>query len=383
MIWVRVRDGGRTAALLKSPDAATPARQAAETAAMLIKHQDSPHRAVLLFNAGEAGGPRGEPPLFPDDDRNIDAFARGGLIDFTRHWAAEFWDELARQRAEPDLILLDNEYGTGFWDIRDERTPLAVDHPEAPTWARPTIALLEHLEHVMGGLPGGYAPLDYVREDGQWRFNHQAITAFNEWAGARHAHALKVALLQPAWNAFQKNIPAANFSEQLRAWPGLDTNNWPVNNGFLSGTWSSPSTYLGTSGQRYSVKFASAAAAYRQALSWLDRRNDVRSALALSRDVAPWYSNPDYGCDVGEDLRAHRLAWAAGLLHDRSLGISVMLFWSDRPWNDGEIAFARPILTYLRLMPPSKQSKIGKLDEERAEDILSDWVRLAARLSHQ
>jgi hypothetical protein len=364
-----------------APETAIPARLAAREAAKSIKLKEPTHRAVLLYGVGQASGWLGEPPIFPANDLNIEAYARGGFTTFTQQWSAEFWKSLAEFQAEPDFIVLDYEEGGGYWGLRvdSKRRSLTQGVPE---WATSQIAALEQLQAKMGALPGNYRPIDFLDAKQNWLYNHDAIDAFNEWTGARRTQALRASIVQPAWTAFQKEMAVSNFGEQLRAWPGVDSNGWVAPpTGAITGNWSSPCTYLGTAGQRYSVSFASKSAQYRRAVSWLDRRNDVRAALAVSKDVAPWYSNPDYGRDAGEDIASHRLLWAAGLLHDRAFGVDVMLFWSDGAWSGDEISFARPVLARLQSMSATRPGEIEKLDVTQAEDALSKWMELAAQLS--
>jgi hypothetical protein len=383
MTSVGVSYAGHNRPLGVAPDSARPARDAAREAAILLRRQDPTLRAILLFGIGQASGPRGEPPLYPNNDRNIEAYAREGLIDFTRQWATEFWQTLADMRVTPAFIVLDYEGGAGFWSLkrdfkRDFSSPAA-----APDWAVGSIIALQRLQEAIGTLPGGYAPIDFVSEDQHWGHNHRAITSFNEWADSRRAGALRTSIIRPAWDTFHDEIPASNFREQLRAWPGMDLNDWSIAPGPISGNWSSPQAYLGITGQHYSVHYKSQTLEFRRALSWLDRRNDIRAALALTRNVAPWYSNPDYARDPDQGLNTQRVQWAAGLLHDRAVGVSVMLFWSDRPWTADEVAFAQPILAYLRTMPVKRPAAIGKLDESHPENDLAEWVQLAAKLSPQ
>jgi len=329
-----------------------------------------------------AYGPRGEPPLYPND-RNIEAYARGGLIDFTKRWAMEFWRTLADLHVAPAFIVLDYEAGAGFWSLKRDFKRESTLSGDTPDWAAGSIIALQRLQTTMGILPGNYVPIDFVYWNQRWGFNHDAITFFNEWAENRRAAALQTSIIRPAWDAFKNKIPASNYDEQLRAWPGVDLNGWTITPGSLSGNWSSPRTYLGITGQRYDVDYKSRTLEFRRALSWLDRRNDVRAALALTPNVAPWYSNPDYARDPSQDIHTQRLQWAAGLLHDRALGVNVMLFWSNRRWTDDEAAFARPILAYLHSVPIKQPVAIGKLDESHPEIALDEWLQLAAKLTSQ
>jgi hypothetical protein len=312
---------------------------------------------------------------------NIEAYARGGFVEFTRSWCEEFWQYLAKVKAKPDFIVIDYEGGGGFWTmrqdfVRDSSIPTAM-----PDWAVGPVIALKHLKERIGELPGGYSPSGYVSDNGKWALNHPAIEEFNDWAARQRARAIRVAIFEPAWTAFDQEIPASNYDDQVRSWSGRDPNDWAIAPGDIAGSWSSPDTYLGIAGQRYSVRYQKRSQGFRRALSWVDRRNDVRSALAKTPDVAPWYSNPDFGRDAEEDIHSHRLQWAAGLLHDRSLGVSVMLFWSDRQWTTDEIAFAKPILTYLQSMPVRRPPSIEKLNESQPEMALAQWVQLASRLS--
>ena len=233
----------------------------------------------------------------------------------------------------------------------------------------------------MGSLPGGYSPVDFVRDNGTWRPNGHAIDEFNAWAAVRRARAMRAAITQPIWNVYSDHLPVSNFNEQQRAWPGVDLNNWTIQPEPISGNWSSPSTYLGTEGQRYKESLAFLTLQARRAVAWLDRRNDVRSAMATGANVAPWYSNPDFGREPDEDRNAHRLQWAAGLLHDRTLGVHVMLFWSNGPWSADEIAFAQPLIAYLQAMDVSQVHAIQKIDEGSAESTLSHWTAIAAKIA--
>jgi hypothetical protein len=383
MTMVGVSYAGRDSSLGIPPDSARPALDAAREAATLLRRQDPAHRAILLFGIGSTSGPKGEPPLYPTDNRNIESYARGGMTEFTQRWATEFWQTLAKLRLKPAFIVLDYEGGAGFWGLKQDSKRDAGQQIAAPDWALNLINALQQLQEVMGTLPGGYSPIDYVTKNGNWDFNHPAITSFNEWAAIRRAAALRMSVVQPAWDAFHNEIPASNFGEQLRAWPGVDLNDWRITQGPISGNWSSPPAYLGIAGQRYSVHYQSQTPEFRRALSWLDRRNDIRAALALTPNVAPWYSNPDYARDANQDIKTQRLQWAAGLLHDRAFGVSVMLLWSDRPWTNDEVAFARPILEYLRTMPANRPVVIHKLDESHPEQALAEWMQLAANLSIQ
>jgi hypothetical protein len=117
------------------------------------------------------------------------------------------------------------------------------------------------------------------------------------------------------------------------------------------------------------------------ALNWVDVRNDVRSAVASGGVTIPWYSNPDFGRDPAVDVREWRLHWAAGLLHDRALGVDTMLFWSDRAWTADELRFGRPIIAYLQRMPVPARTVVGKLDAQQAEAAMSPWVALARTLT--
>lgn len=203
---------------------------------------------------------------------------------------------------------------------------------------------------------------------------------FNRWFAPRRAAALRAAIFEPPWQAFGADLPGSNYEEQERAWVGHDINNWRKEPGVISGNWSSPSLYLGANGHRYRVFHARDSRDSQRALRWLDCRNDVRSALARTPDVAPWYLNPAYGRDADEDLNEHRLQWAAGLLHDRSVGVSVILFWPERAWTREEIEFARPVLKYLPAMPSVRPDTLGTIPESVPTTEVAKWTEQARQL---
>ena len=383
MAWASVTYAGHEKPPGMSFDSARPAREVAREVAKALQHQVPERRAILLSGIGVASGPKGEPSLYPGDERIIEAYARGGLVDFTRQWSTQFWQALAEMHVEPAFIVLDYESGGNFWSLqssnaRDPRVPAT-----APDWTVGLMVSLFRLRDRIGTLPGDFSPLDFFGGPGKWGLNPQPINAFNEWAGSVRARALRQSVFEPAWEAFRFEIPASNFDEQLRAWPAVDLNGWLTGPGPISGNWSSPQTYLGLTGQRYNVQYKSRSIEYRRALRWLDRRNDVRSALACSSNVAPWYSNPNYDRDLDQDPGIHRLQWAAGLLHDRAMGVNVMLFWSDRAWTSEEVAFAQPLLIKLQTLKPFPPAVITKLDDESAEAILDNWLRYTKRLLNQ
>jgi hypothetical protein len=216
-----------------------------------------------------------------------------------------------------------------------------------------------------------------VRSGKSWVWNHAAVTDFNRWFTPRRAAALRAAIFAPAWQVFGSDLPASNYEEQELAWKTFDLNDWPQEPRPISGNWSSPSTYLGAAGQRYRVFHGNRSPEFQRALRWVDCRNAVRSALAVSPNVAPWYSQPDYGLAPGENVLEHRLQWAAGLLHDRAMGVSVMLFWSDRAWTAEEVAFARPIIAHLHTMKPEHAVHLGPLSEENPAVEMEPWMDLA------
>ena len=381
MVWVDVGYMGSDKPPAGQANSARSPRQAARDASIALNRYPPSKRAILLFGAGGRQGPNGEPDLYPSGELNIDAYARGGFVEFTKNWCEEFWQYLAKVKAKPAFIVIDYEGGGGFWAMRQDFVRDSSMPTLMPDWAVGPVSALMQLKERIGELPGGYGPAEYVSDNGRWMLNRPAIEEFNAWAARRRARAIRAALFEPAWAAFDQEIPASNYDDQVRSWPGRDPNDWTIAPGDIAGSWSSPDTYLGIAGQRYSVRYQTRSLAFRHALSWVDRRNDVRSALAKVPDVAPWYSNPDFGRDADEDIYVHRLQWAAGLLHDRSLGVSVMLFWSDRQWTTDEIEFAKPILTYLQSMPVRRPPSIKKLNESEPEVALARWVKLASGLS--
>ena len=357
------------------PGAKSPIDIAKAVAAQL--HQYSPgSRALIISYAGALAGPNGEPPLFPPDQRLIQAYAIGGFTAFTTEWMTTFWQSLDASGNTPDIVILDYENAAGIWGLQSLPQPHAVTMKGEPAWAATIVATLGSLYSELGSPPTQYAPLDYVKQAGGWQWNASAVGAFNAWFAPRRTAALRTSIFQPAWKAFNTELASLNYGEQRRAWPGVDSNGWVLNDQEISGTWSSPPAYLLTTGGRYTNPKDSASRDPIRALEWLDRRNDVRSAFAVSTNVAPWYSNPDYGLEPGENLTEHRLRWAAGLLADRSIGISTMLLWSDRAWSADEVQFATPIFNYLKTMTSIQVGPIDRVPDSNAQDVLTTWLNV-------
>ena len=356
---------------------AEPPEFAAQELVRALKRRAPQECAVLLDGAGISSGFRNEPEIFPGGDRNPESYADGGYPQFTAVWMTKFWSEVHKAGVAPSFVVLDYEAAVNFWGLKQNfaRTPdVPADVPDAMVG---TVVAMQKLQRRLGVSPDGHAPTDYVHAGQAWVWNYTAVNDFNRWFIPRRAAALRAGIFAPAWQVVGDDLPGSNYEEQERIWKGHDLNNWPQEPGPISGNWSSPSTYLGALGQRYRVFHAKLSLQAQRALRWVDCRNDVRSALARTPNVAPWYSQPDYNRDPAEDALEHRLQWAAGLLHDRALGVDVMLFWSDRAWTPEEIAFARPMLAYLQTMKSERPAKIGPLAEEDPETELSVWLELA------
>jgi hypothetical protein len=363
-----------------SGPSAKPATDVAKAVATKL-HQNAPgSRALIISYAGMLSGPGGDPPLFPRDERLIQAYAIGGFTSFTTEWMTSFWQSLKAAGETPDFIVLDYEDAAGIWGFQSVPQPNAMSITGAPKWAANIVASMEALDRQLGASPTGYAPLDYVKQKTGWQWNVTAVDAFNRWFTPRRSSALRTSIFQPAWRAFGAEIATANYGEQRRAWAGVDSNGWVLDDQAISGTWSSPPTYLLTTGGRYSSPKDPKLRDSVRALQWLDRRNDVRAAFAVSANVAPWYSDPDFGLEAGEDQAEHRLRWAAGLLADRSIGVSTIFLWSDKSWTDDEVKFAKPILDYLATMTSNQVVPIERSPDSSAQGILSPWLDLTQRI---
>lgn len=353
---------------------AEPPSFAAKELIRALRKRAPEDRVVLLDAAGLVRGFHDEPEIFPAGAEAPEAYADGGYPAFTARWMTEFWGHVRASGLAPSFIVLDYESAPEFWGLTGSRPRTPSVPPEVPDPMVGTVVAMERLQARLGHSPDGHAPLDYVHSGSAWVWNHAAIMDFNRWFAPLRAAAIRAAIFEPAWQAFGGELPGSNYEEQERAWLGRDINNWRREPGVISGNWSSPSVYLGATGQRYRVFHARDSRELQRALRWLDCRNDVRSALARTPNVAPWYSNPDYGRAADEDVIEHRLQWAAGLLHDRSIGVGIMFFWSDRAWTREEIEFARPILEFLRAMSATRPSILEPLEEPTSAKALANWI---------
>jgi hypothetical protein len=381
MIWSRMYYPAGKTPIGMPFHTAEPPEFAADELVRRLKHRAPDERAVLLDGAGICGGFNGEPAIFPGGDRSPESYADGGYPEFTASWMTAFWRRVHDAGVAPSFVILDYEGAPGFWGLKHDLARTPDVPPEIPDGMAGTVVAMQRLQKLFGGSPDGHAPTDYVHSGNGWGWNHTAVVDFSRWSDARRSVALRKAIFAPAWQQFGDQLPASNYDEQERAWTGRDLNNWPREPSSIGGNWSSPSLYLGAGGQRYRVFNGGRSPQYQRALRWLDLRNDVRSALARTPNVAPWYSQPDYGRATGQDVLEHRLQWAAGLLHDRSIGVSVMLFWADRAWTAEELAFARPIITYLHQMESARPEHISQLPESDAEAELQRWMRIARGIS--
>jgi hypothetical protein len=360
---------------------AEPPQFATDELVRQLKSRPPEERAVILDGAGICRGYRDEPEIFPGGDRSPESYADGGYPNFTASWMATFWRRVRDAGVAPSFVILDYEAAPGFWGLKQD-FPRTADVPaEVPDGMAGTVVAMQRLQRRLGGSPAGHSPTDYVHSGNGWGWNHAAVADFNRWSDARRSVAVREAIFAPAWQVFGDQLPGSNYDEQERAWKGRDLNNWPREPGPISGNWSSPSLYLGAGGQRYRVFNGGRSPQYQRALRWLDLRNDVRSALARTTNVAPWYSQPDYGHAADQDILEHRLQWAAGLLHDRSIGVSVMLFWTDRAWTAEELAFARPVIAYLHQMESARPGQISALSENDAEAELQRWMQIARKIN--
>jgi hypothetical protein len=383
MIWVSIRYGADKRPIGASWQTARPAEFVARETAAALKSHPVESRAIILGDAGLAWGPHGEPELFPGGNLTIEGYARGGYVESTATWMRSFWRLLKRSRVAPSFVVLDYEGAPGFWGLRQDPPVDADARGKMPPDIAGAVFAMQLLQQRLGGSPDAHVPIDYANHSGDsWSWNRPAVIDFNRWFAPRRAAAVRAAIFQPAWDVFGGDLPASNYDDQERAWEGHDLNNWPMPSTTNSGNWSSPSTYLGAIGQRYNVWYSDRTIAFRRALRWVDCRNGVRSALARTPNVAPWYSRPDFNLAADEDVVEHRLLWAAGLLHDRALGVSVMLFWSEQAWSPEEVAFAQPIVTYLASMISQRPEKIEPISEVDSESALRPWHQLALRLEN-
>jgi hypothetical protein len=363
LVWARANYGALARASADY-DTARPAQVVADEVAHELRKRSAPDRAIFLWHAGVVHGTADQPELFPDA-RIVEAYGRAGFREFTYGWMSAFWQQLARSNVEPTLIVLDYEKAWGFWGLD------SFTHNNLAS-------AMQQLQAAFGHSPTGFQPTEYI-DATTGVYNRPAVLAFDNWQSERRAEALRQTIFEPATRIFGHEIPGSNFNEQMRVWDGVDENGWPAQSRSLSGTLSSPSTYLGISGQRYR-QLGENPLEFKRALNWVDNRNEVRSSIAAGSPTAPWYSSPDYGRDKEQDLVEHRLQWAAGLLHDRSLGVGIMLFWSDR-WSPGEVEFASKIIDYLRSMSPAKVASLAPLSERDPVSAMTPWLNLAKSLT--
>gem|GEM_PF-5458246 len=380
MIWARINYGELPKPKSADYHSARKPEEVADEVSKIALRREPEDRVIFLWHAGTAHGSEAEPALFPSDHRNNDAYTRGGFRAFTTQWMTRFWRRLAANNIKPSLTVLDYEDADGFWGLKTDY-PRDRDLPDdMPDWAAVIVTAMRKVNSGVDRTALTIAPIDYIQQNGKWQLNRNAIVQFNNWQLPQRAAALRFSILKPAAEIYGEPIAASNFAEQERLWPGVDGNGWPMPKRAMTGNVSSPVTYLGSTGQRYSVDSAQKTLDFRRALNWVDVRNDVRSALAINKQVAPWYSNPDFGRDANESLLSHRLMWAAGLLHDRYLGVSTMLFWSANSWSTQEIEFARPVIAYLRTMRVGYVDSVAKLSEMDPQAELAAWTDLAKRV---
>jgi hypothetical protein len=195
-------------------------------------------------------------------------------------------------------------------------------------------------------------------------------------APARYEHLLIIQLGTPSTTRILHRTMTRNC-----AWSSDDLKDWPISSGPISGNQSSPRDFRGVTGQRNDAHYKSQTLDFHLTLKWLAHRNDIRATLALTANVAPWFSNRDYASDRDQDLQMQRLQWAVGLLHDRHLYLNVMIFRSDRPWTDDEIAFAHVNRGYRRMMPIKRPATLGMLGEQHLKNPPADWEQLPAKLN--
>jgi hypothetical protein len=379
MVWASLNYGANASPPISDYHSARdPKVVAAEVAQGLLNHAAA-DRVVFLWQGGVIHGDTNSPALFPNDLLNGAAYAKGGFTEFTRKWMTEFWQELARRKVKPSLIILDYEDADGFWGVKMDYARDSSIPASAPDWvAGPAIALSK-IAALLGHAPAGIEPLNYVRTATGWGWNRDAIVTFNNWHASRRTDALRKSIFEPAWLAFGEQIPSSNYGEQYRLWTTVDLNDWAVAKHPISGTVSSPATYLGIGGQRYSVGSAGKSKEFLEALNWVDKRNEVRSAIATGNTTIPWYSNPNFGCDSMQDAERQRLHWAAGLLHDYDSGIAAVLFWSAAAWTPEENFIAARVLAHINSNPPRLRS-VGPLSTNDPASELAPWIDLAEKV---
>lgn len=323
--------------------------------------------ALLLWYAGSTYGLRGpdvEPPLFPGD-RKPEALAAGGLTDHTEDLMRRVAQRLHLAGLEPDFLVLDYEDGASTWHLgkRDrEKNPVAWRRDIERTW-----------ELAGGAMPAALRDGPHREALLQpWPRPRESVIAFNVWATDRKRQALRNAVFEPWWEAFDRAIPASNYNDAVQAWPQFDHNGWPIpNHDRVAGNWSSPVSYFSA---RTTGKHLGLAPEQAMARSWLDRRNEVRAALAWSSEVAPWYPNPDHNRPEGIDADAWRWAWAAQLVHDRAHGVRRMLLWSGEAWSEEEVAFARRVFAALPDVPREDAGVLRPVPEDEAAAWMAGWV---------
>ncbi len=315
------------------------------------------------------GAPRG---LFPEGHAG-EALRRGGFVEHTEQLVRRVMQRLNVEGVEPDFVVLDYEGGADRWRLgrrEGQGNPAAYRQDVEQVFAQAGDAMPPALRSLgAAALHPGHA---------QYR---EAVHAFNVWAGERRSQALRRSVFEPTEQAFGRALPSSNYGESLRAWPTFDLNGWPAGpTERVAGRWSSPVTYLkDVKGNRYRGLSAEAALAQ----TWADQRNKVRSALAWSADVAPWYNNPDDGRPEGVDVASWRWAWAAGLMHDRAHGVRRMLLWSGHAgWSDEEVAFARPVFAALHALAADYRPNLEPVPLDQADAWLAGWVQRARDAMH-
>ncbi|MEM8782762.1 MAG: hypothetical protein AAGE65_07870, partial [Planctomycetota bacterium] len=324
--------------------------------------------ALLLRHAGISRPPGSEAgELFPrDPDRLPAALAAGGDTDHTAELMRRVAYRLYLAGVTPNALILDYEDGASYWQLGDRS--------DKDAWAERIERLWQLNRETMPADLAGDATRDALAK----QQGRGAIVAYNAWAYDVRTAALRRAVFEPWSNAYGRTLPGGNYGESRRAWATADRNGWPQHvDAPLSGTWSCPVVYLNDwRGNRY----LGLSVEQRVARAWLDHRNRVRSALmgaASALDVAPWYSNPDFGRPAGYDVDAWRWAWVAGLLHDRRQGVSRMLLWGE--WSDDELKFASPVFAALHAVSADGDPAMP-LPERDAAVYLAGWSAEATRL---
>jgi hypothetical protein len=69
--------------------------------------------------------------------------------------------------------------------------------------------------------------------------------------------------------------------------------------------------------------------------------------------------------------------WAAGLLHDRAIGVQTFLFWSESAWTKEERRFASRILAHAASMESRRADLPDRLSETDPEAALKPWLEAA------